>query len=95
MTIIEMSPVFDMNISKFPYVEQEKIKNIGDKLYEYAPKLGNDFTRIGQIAMNDVLRDRLKDMKDFSFSFRGDEKFAEQRVKFVEEIVRKEAKDIL
>ncbi len=95
MTIIGMSPVFDMNLSMFPYVELEEFKNIGDKLYEYAPKLGDDFTRIGQIAMNDVLRDRLKDMKDFSFSFRGDEKFAEQRVKLVEEIVRKQAKAIL
>ena len=95
MTIIGMSPVFDMNLSMFPYIKLEEFENIGDKLYEYAPKLGSDFTRIGQLAMNDILRERLKDMKDFSFSFRGDDRFSEQRVKLVEEIVRKQAAAIL
>ena len=78
-----------------PYVSMEEFENIGDKLYEYAPKLGSDFTRIGQIAMNDTIRDRLKDMADFSFSFRGDEKFTEERVKKLEWIVRKQAMAIL
>ncbi len=95
MTIIGMSPVFDINLSMFPYIKLEEFENIGDKLYEYAPKLGSDFTRLGQLAMNDILRERLKDMKDFSFTFRGDDRFSEQRVKLVEEIVRKQAAAIL
>ena len=95
MKIIGMSPVFDLNLSMLPYVEMQEFENIGDKLFSYAPKLGNDFTRIGQIAMNDVIRDRLKDITDFSFSFRGDSKFTEKRVKLLEEIVRKQAAAIL
>lgn len=95
LQIVKMSPVFDLNISLFPYVEKEEFSNIGDKLFEYAPKLGNDFTRIGQMGMNDVLRDRIKDMKDFSFSFRGDDVFSSERVKTIERIVRRQAEAIL
>ena len=95
MKIVGMSPVFDLNLSMLPYVTMSEFENIGDKLFGYAPKLGNDFTRIGQIAMNDVIRDRLKDMADFSFSFRGDSKFTEKRVKLLEKIVRKQATAIL
>lgn len=95
LQIIGMSPIFDLNLSMLPYVEMSEFANIGDKLYEYAPKLGNDFTRIGQIAMNDSIRERLKDIKDFSFSFRGDDRFSEERVKCLEMIVRKQAASIL
>ncbi len=95
LEIVKMSPVFDLNISLLPYVMEEEFLNIGDKLFEYAPKLGEDFTRIGQMGMNDVLRDRVKDMKDFSFSFRGDDVFSPERVKVIENVVRKQAEAIL
>lgn len=91
MQIVGMSPVFDLNISMLPYVGMSEFENIGDKLFSYAPKLGKDFTRIGQIAMNDAIRDRLKDIADFSFSFRGDSKFTEKRIKLMEDIVQKQA----
>lgn len=95
LEVVKMSPVFDLNISLFPYVVKEEFLNIGDKLFEYAPKLGDDFTRIGQMGMNDILKDRVKDMKDFSFTFRGDDVFTPERVKFIENIVRKQATAIL
>lgn len=95
LEIVKMSPVFDLNISLLPYVMEEEFLNIGDKLFEYAPKLGEDFTRIGQMGMNDVLRDRVKDMKDFSFSFRGDDVFTPERVKVIEDVVRRQAEAIL
>lgn len=94
LEIVKMSPVFDLNISLLPYVMEEEFLNIGDKLFEYAPKLGRDFTRIGQMGMNDVLRDRVKDMKDFSFAFRGDDVFTPERVKVIENIVRRQAEAI-
>lgn len=95
LEIIGMAPVFDLNLSLLPYVSMDDFKNIGDKLYEYAPILGDDFTRLGQMAMNDIIRDRVKDMKDFSFSFRGDDTFSHERVKALESIVRKQAEAIL
>lgn len=55
LEIVKMSPVFDLNISLLPCVMEEEFLNIGDELFEYAPKLGHDFTRIGQMGMNDVL----------------------------------------
>lgn len=95
MNIVGMSPVFDLNLSMLPYVELAEFEYIGDKLYDYAPKLGDDFTEIGQMAMNDSIRDRLKDITDFTFSFRGDDAFSEERVKCLEHIVHKQAAAIL
>lgn len=95
LEIVGMAPVFDLNISLLPYVEKEEFDCIGDKLYTYAPKLGDDFTHIGQIGANDIIRDRLKDICDFSFSFRGDDDFPEERVRKIEEIVRMQAHAIL
>lgn len=95
LQIIQMAPIFDMNLSLLPYVEMDEFENIGDRLFEYAPKLGEDFTRIGQMGMNDVIRERVKDMRDFSFSFRGDDRFPPERVKIIEGIVRRQAEAIL
>ena len=95
LQVIKMSPVFDLNISLMPYITKDEFLNIGDKLFEYTPKLGSDFTRIGQMGMNDILRDRVKDIKDFSFSFRGDDVFLPERVEAVEYIVRRQAEAIL
>lgn len=139
MKVIGMAPVFDLNLSMFPYVEMEEFDNIGDKLYGYSPKLGEDFTQIGQLALyephssgpwttkngphspepwttkngpqppgprsiimstgsgvlNDSLRDRVKDILDYRFKFRGDESFSEERVRKIEDIVHRQAKAIL
>lgn len=92
---VKMAPIFDMNLCLLPYALAEDFENIGDKLFAYAPKLGEDFTRIGQMGMNDIIRDRVKDMRDFSFSFRGDEIFLPERVKCLENIVRQQASAIL
>ncbi|MCR5608075.1 MAG: hypothetical protein K6G26_03350 [Lachnospiraceae bacterium] len=95
MEVKGMSPIFDLNLSMLPYVEMEEFEHIGDKLFEYAPKLGDDFTRIGQMGMNDVIRERVKNIVDFSFTFRGDEKFSSERVQKLEDVIRKQAKAIL
>ena len=46
---------------------------------------------MGQVALNDTLKDKLKDMKDFTFSFRGDDVFSPNRVKILEQTVQKQA----
>lgn len=95
LKIIGMAPVFDLNLSMLPYVSMSDFDNIGDKLFEYAPVLGDDFTRIGQMAMNDTLRDRVKTICDFSFAFRGDDIFTPERIKALEAVVRKQAEALL
>lgn len=95
LEIIGMAPVFDLNLSMLPYVSMSDFDNIGDKLFEYAPVLGDDFTRIGQMAMNDTLRDRVKDICDFSFAFRGDDTFTPERIRAIEAVIRKQAAALL
>ena len=95
LEIVSMAPVFDMNISLFPDASLEKFQNIGDVIYKTQPKLGDDFTRMGQTAMNDVIKDRVKVLKDFTFSFRGNDVFPPERVKYLEEVIQRQAAAIL
>ena len=95
LEITSMAPVFDLNLSMLPYVSMSDFENIGDKLFEYAPVLGDDFTRIGQMAMNDTLRDRVRTICDFSFAFRGDDTFTPERIKALESVIRKQAAALL
>lgn len=96
LEIQTMAPVFDLNIALFSNAVPEDFKHIGDYIHKISPKLGNDFTEMGQFAANNATcRDRIKDMKDFTFSFRGDEIFSPERVKCLERIVQKQAAAIL
>ena len=45
--------------------------------------------------MNDKLRDRVKTIRDFSFSFRGDNTFTPERVNAIETIIHKQADALL
>ena len=56
--------------------------HIGNKLDEYEPRIGDDFTRIGQIAMAPQIRASLINLKGFTFDFRGDETFTLDRINF-------------
>lgn len=92
---IRMAPVFDLNLSMLPYVEQEDFSYIGDKLEEYGPRIGDDFTRIGQQALTSDIRAGLIGLKGFKFSFRGDDRFPSWRVKAMEELVNRQIEAVL
>ena len=62
VTPLRMAPVFDFNLAFLPYVVDSEFEHIGDKLLEYGPKIGEDFTRIGQKMLTDRIADKLKDV---------------------------------
>lgn len=95
LEIVGIAPIFDMNVSLLPYIADKDFENIGDKLYECSPELGEDFTRLGQMGINDSIRERVKDMRDFSFAFRGDDVFLPKRVECLEKLIRQQAAAIL
>lgn len=68
---------------------------LGNKLEEYGPRIGEDFTRMGQQALTPAIRSDLINLKGFQFSFRGDERFPVWRVKAMEEIVNRQVEAIL
>ena len=90
-----MAPVFDMNMSMLPYVERDEFEDIGRKLTEYGPRIGDDFTRMGQQAVTPSIRSDLIGLKGFTFSFRGDDRFPEWRVKLLEEYVNRQVEALL
>ena len=92
---VRMAPVFDLNLALLPYVEDEEFAFIGDKLLGYAPKIGDDFTRIGQLALTSNIRSTLVSLKGFEFSFRGDDRYTEKRVRKMEETINRQIDAIL
>ena len=92
---VKMAPVFDFNLSMLPYVLMNEFHDIGSKLLEYGPRLGEDFTRNAQLVLTSEIRSDLVSLKGFQFSFRGDDKFSEERVKSMEEIINRQIEGIL
>lgn len=92
---IKMAPVFDYNLSLFPYASVAELQAPGDMLLAYTPIIGDDFTRIAQQAMTDEIRDRVKGLEGFQFSYRGDANFPESRIKVLEKIVDQQIDAVL
>lgn len=92
---VRMAPVFDLNLAMLPYIENSDWKDIGTKLLDYEPRIGEDFTRVGQWAMTSDIRSQLIDLKDFQFSFRGDDRFTPDRVRFMESLINRQIEALL
>lgn len=95
LQVKRMAPVFDFNLSMLCNISENELDHVGDVLYGCVPKVGSDFTRTGQLMLTDSIRDRVKDLQDFSFSFRGNDAFSENRVRKTEEIIQKQSAAIL
>lgn len=95
MERVKMAPVFDLNMALLPYVEKEEFLDIGKKLLEYGPRIGEDFTRMGQQAATSSIRADLIGLKGFQFEFRGDNVFPEWRVKALEELVNRQIEAVI
>lgn len=94
-SILGMAPVFDLNLALFPYVEQEEFSIISQKLSDYGPRIGDDFLRVGQEAITPGIRSDLADLTGFEFTFRGDEKFSPERVKWLEQLINRQLRGLL
>ncbi len=92
---VQMAPIFDMNLALLPYVEQNEFTDIGTKLLEYGPRIGDDFTKVGRMAMTPEIRSELIGLKGFTFTFRGDDTYPEWRVKKIEEMVNRQIEALL
>lgn len=93
--ILGMAPIFDLNLSLLPYVLPDEFENIGNKMLEYGPRIGDDFTRIGQMALTPAIRAKLINLKGFEFSFRGNETFSKERVHFLEQMIERQITGLL
>lgn len=84
-----------MNRALLPYESLEGLRDIGYTLSKYAPKIGDDFLQIGQELLTDRIRDTLKGLEGFRFSFRGDDVFPAERVEILEQMVNRAIEGIL
>lgn len=90
-----IAPNFDFNLSMLPYVTKEEFEQIGTKLLDYGPAIGNDFTRIGQEMLTSEIRRELINLQGFQFTFRGNKDFEPSRVQILEEMVNQQIHAIL
>lgn len=93
--VLRMAPTFDFNLSLLYSFNNLNSDNINDAIFDSSSLLGNDFTSVAKNVINDVIRDKLKDMKDFKFAFRGDEVYPSNRIKLMEEVINKHASKLL
>ncbi|MCM1543650.1 MAG: hypothetical protein NC121_20690 [Blautia sp.] len=90
-----IAPNFDFNLSMLPYVTAEEFGQIGTKLLDYGPAIGNDFTRVGQEMLTSEIRRELINLQGFRFTFRGNKDFEPSRVQILEEMVNRQIHAIL
>lgn len=90
-----IAPNFDFNLSMLPYVTKEEFGQIGTKLLEYGPAIGNDFTRVGQKMLTSGIRRDLINLQGFQFAFRGNKDFEPSRVRILEGMVNQQIQAIL
>lgn len=93
--ILGIAPNFDFNLSMLPYVTKEEFGQIGTKLLEYGPAIGQDFTRVGQEMLTSEIRKALIPLQGFRFSFRGNKDFEPSRVHLLETMVNQQIRAIL
>ena len=79
-TPICMAPVFDLNLTLIPYLNEEDLRHFDAKPPDYKPKIGDDFIRMGQQALTPAIRETLNGLRGFRFSFRGNDDFSPERV---------------
>ena len=95
---IGMSPIFDLNLSLFSYMSLSDLHNsnyVGEELLYTTPRLGKDFVEIGQSFSNDIIKKQVRLLEDYSFEFRGDDNFSEERIIQLEKIIHKQAHALL
>lgn len=90
-----IAPNFDFNLSLLPYITKEEFEQIGTKLLDYGPAIGNDFTRIGQQMLTSEIRKELINLQDFQFTFRGNRDFDPSRIRLLEMMVDRQINAIL
>lgn len=93
LRITGLAPAFDYNLAMLPYAENED--QISRELGETWPKIGDDFVRFGQMLLTDQLRSELNELRDYEFTFRGDEHFPESRIKLAEQLLNRQLTAIL
>lgn len=92
---LRMAPVFDLNQALFPDLTLSAFQTFPQALLDYWPKIGNDFTELGQLILTPSIRKDLESLRNFRFTFRGDSRFPAQRVGILERIVQMQIDAIL
>ncbi len=89
-----MAPIYDLNLSLFGDAQKAGFEDFYSCVSTHKPCFGTDFVQLGKRMLTEEIRKDVEQMEDFSFSFRGDDRFETWRIEKLEAIVREQAKAI-
>ena len=79
---VTMAPVFDFNLSMFPYADWvEGFPDMDDWIAKRGPQIGPDYYSTAQALMTPAIRSELVNLKDLELKVETDDRFDEARLK--------------
>lgn len=94
--IKSMAPAFDYNLSMLPYVVRDEFSNISEQIEKHKPKTSDDFISAAKYCMTTSIRNDLVNLRGIQLSLPfTDERFPQERVDWMTEIVNHQIDNIL
>ncbi|MDE7311892.1 MAG: HipA protein [Eubacterium sp.] len=93
--IVDMAPLFDHNVSLLPYAMEDDFQNIKKYLRYKGPRIGDHWTPIAAVCLDDSLRRKLINLLDFKFTRHNKYNLPEWRLEALEKLVHNNIERIL
>lgn len=90
------APGYDYNLSMFPYVVRDDFADVTTMVNKYVPRIGNSFIAVAKGLLTSEIRKDLINLKGIELTLPFyDEKFPEERAKWLTDIVNCQIDNIL
>lgn len=94
--ILHAAPGYDYNLSLLPYLTRDNFAELNDLIKKYTPKIGEDFIDTAKAVLTSEIRSDLVAMKGIELTLPFyDEKFPEERAKWLTEVVNYQINNVL
>lgn len=93
--ILQMSPIYDNNLSMLCYAMKSDFEDIDKYLSLVSPKIGESWIHVAQQVLTPRLRSILINLKGYELPFEGDDKFENWRVKEMNRLINRQISLIL
>lgn len=101
LEIIDMSRIYDNNITLLPYAMASDFDNIDNYMSEHNTRLGDDWVRVAREVLTDNIKETLINLRGYKFEFNSIEryvintKFTKERLDILTKMVNQQIDNIL
>lgn len=94
--IKSMAPSFDYNLAMLPYVTRSDFSNIAEQIVKHTPKTSDDFITAAKYCLTSSIRNDLLELRGITLSLPfTDDKFPQERVDWMTDIVNHQIDNVL